>query len=113
MWLPDYLLPGSLTGTWGDVLTTRGLPSEWVGLLSNVSRYKKNFSASMGIALIGYFLRSRRLLQNSINSTRGMPAGAMLQRHGIGHQSGRLLVARNSRSTGSRDISALCGTSPI
>jgi hypothetical protein len=61
------LLLGGLIGTWGDVLTTRGLPSEWVGLFSNVSRYNMNFSESMGIALVGYSVGSRCPLGNSIN----------------------------------------------
>ena len=47
--LPRFSVPRcSVTGTCGEVLTIRGLPSEWDGLRSRVSRYRMNFSASMG-----------------------------------------------------------------
>lgn len=47
-----YFPLGSLTGTCGEVLATRVLPSgpEW---LLRVSRRRKNFSASMGVASFG------------------------------------------------------------
>jgi hypothetical protein len=44
----SYFRSGSLTGMWGEVLTTRGLPS--VLWLLIVSRSKMNFSASMCVA---------------------------------------------------------------
>ena len=44
----SYLGLGSLTGTCGEVLTTRGLPSGWVWLL-RVSNSRKNFSASTAL----------------------------------------------------------------
>jgi hypothetical protein len=38
---------GSLIGTCGDVVTTRGAPSEWNWLLSRVSRTRMNLSESI------------------------------------------------------------------
>ena len=49
--VPNYLLlaDGNLTATCGEVLTTRGAPSDEAWLFS-VSINSMNFSASMGVA---------------------------------------------------------------
>src|SRR5579871_4916424 len=46
-----YFRSGRRTGTCGEVLITRGLPSAWFWVLMSASRYRKNFSASMAIFL--------------------------------------------------------------
>jgi hypothetical protein len=57
----SYFRSGSLTGMWGEVLTTRGLPS--VLWLLIVSRSKMNFSESMSVASMNVTLvASKRLL---------------------------------------------------
>jgi hypothetical protein len=61
---------GALIGTRGEVLNTLGLPSRSAWLLS-VSSTRKNFSASMGVALVGALCpMSERTVRNSITYPR-------------------------------------------
>ncbi|WP_194469165.1 hypothetical protein [Bradyrhizobium sp. CCBAU 51753] len=100
-----YFPRGSVTGTCGEVLTTRGLPSGLRGWpLSRVSRYKKNFSASMGVALVVYS-RTSRALAGQFNQQNAMRAGtAMLRRVCVDVQSVRLPAIRAARACRSRDL---------
>jgi hypothetical protein len=72
----SYLAVGSFTGTCGEVLTIRGLPSGWVWLL-RVSNTRKNFSASKALPPENGLLIGRGATRgHSINCARAWAADA-------------------------------------
>ena len=92
--VPNYLLlaAGNLTGTCGEVLTTRGAPSgAW---LFSVSISRMNFSASMGVASL---IVSRR--QSNYGPRWGDPGAVCLPAaNGDQRQTGYYYLSIRSRS---------------
>jgi hypothetical protein len=82
-------LPGSLTGTCREVLSTIGLPSGWLRLMI-VSRTRKNFSASMCVASFVGFARKIAGMTASKRDRAHTAAGMSI--------TGRLVGAERRRS---------------